>query len=81
MSTPPLPEELRRIAREDTPLLSLRILNPIELAAQKHWLAGVAGRITPGIVRRIVAHEAAKMMRVEVLKWGVVAEVQVVGRD
>ncbi|MGQ0528828.1 MAG: hypothetical protein ACT4PG_03235 [Panacagrimonas sp.] len=79
--TAAVPEELRRIAREDTPLLSLRILNPMELAAQKHWLAGVAGRITQGIVRRIVAHEAAKMMRVEVLKWGVVAEVQVVGRD
>lgn len=76
-----VPEELRRIAREDTPLLSLRILNPMELATQKHWLAGVAGRVTPGLVRRIVAHEAAKMVRVEVLKWGVVAEVQVVGRD
>lgn len=76
-----VPEELRRIAREGTPMLSVRILNPMELAAQKHWLAGVAGRVTPGLVRRIVAHEAAKMVRLEMPKWGVVAEVEVIGRD
>ena len=76
-----VPEDLRRIARQDTPMLSIRILNPMELAAQKHWLAGVAGRVTPGLVRRIVAQEAVKMVRVEVQKWGVVAEVQVVERD
>lgn len=78
---PAVPEGLRRIVCEGTPMLSIRILNPMELAAQKHWLAGVAGRITPGLVRRVVAHEAVKMVRTEVLKWGVVAEVEVIGRD
>lgn len=78
---PEPPEELRRIAREGTPMLSIRILNPMELAAQKHWLAGIAGRVTPGIVRRLVAFEAAKMVRLELPKWGVQAEVEVIGRD
>lgn len=76
-----VPEPLRQLAREGTPILSIRILNPMELAAQKHWMAGVAGRVTPGLVRRIVAHEAAKIVRLELPKYGVVAEVEVIGRD
>lgn len=78
---PAVPEDLQLIAREGTPMLSIRILNPMELATQKHWLAGVAGRITPGIVRRVVAIEAAKMVRLEMPKWGVQAQVEVIGRD
>lgn len=76
-----VPEPLRQLAREGTPMLSIRILNPMELAAQKHWMAGVAGRVTPGLVRRIVALEAAKIVRLELPKYGVVAEVEVIGRD
>ena len=73
-----LPEDLRRMAREGASLLSIRILNPMELAAQKHWVAGVAGRLTPGIVRRIVSQEAAKIVRQELPKYGVIAEVEVI---
>lgn len=76
-----IPAELRQIAREGAALLSIRILNPMELAAQKHWVAGVAGRLTPRVVRRIVSHEAAKIVRQELPKYGVVAQVEVVGRD
>ena len=76
-----IPEELRRMAREGALMLSIRILNPMELAAQKHWVAGVAGRVTPGIVRRIVSSEAAKIVRQELPKYGVIAEVKVVGRE
>ncbi len=76
-----VPEDMRRMAREGASMLSIRILNPMELAAQKHWVAGVAGRLTPGIVRRIVSHEAAKIVRQELPKYGVIAEVQVVRRD
>lgn len=76
-----IPAELRRLAREGASMLSIRILNPMELAAQKHWVAGVAGRLTPGLVRRIVSQEAAKIVRQELPKYGVVAEVEVVGRD
>lgn len=76
-----VPEDMRRMAREGASMLSIRILNPMELAAQKHWVAGVAGRLTPGIVRRIVSHEAAKIVRQELPKYGVIAEVQVVARD
>lgn len=76
---PPVPPELIQMARNGAAMLSIRILNPMELAAQKHWLAGMAGRITPGIVRKVVCHEAAKIVSQELPKYGVVAEVKVVG--
>lgn len=75
----PVPAELSKMAREGAALLSIRILNPMELAAQKHWLAGLAGRVTPGIVRKVVCQEAAKIVSLELPKYGVVAEVKVVG--
>lgn len=76
-----IPADLRQMAREGASMLSIRILNPMELAAQKHWIAGVAGRLTPGLVRRIVSQEAARIVRQELPKYGVVAEVEVVARD
>lgn len=78
-AAPALPQELIRMAREGNAMLSIRILNPMELAAQKHWIAGAAGRLTPGLVRRIVCQEAAKIVNQELPKYGVVAEVRVVG--
>lgn len=80
-AAPSVPAELTRMAREGAAMLSIRILNPMELAAQKHWMAGVAGRVTPGIVRRVVCHEAAKIVIQELPKYGVVADVRVVGGD
>lgn len=76
---PSPPAELMQMARNGAALLSIRILNPMELAAQKHWLAGVAGRVTPGLVRKIVCQEALKIVSQELPKYGVVAEVKVVG--
>jgi hypothetical protein len=76
-----IPAELRQLARDGASMLSIRILNPMELAAQKHWVAGVAGRLTPGLVRHIVSREAAKIVRQELPKYGVVAQVEVVPND
>lgn len=76
-----VPADIQRMAREGASLLLIRILNPMELATQKHWAAGAVGRITPGLIRRIVANEAMKIVNQELPKYGVVAEVQVVGRD
>lgn len=70
--------ELLRIAREGGRVLSVQILNPMELAAQKHWVAGAAGRLSPGIVRQIVYKEAARIIAQELPKYGVVAEVRIV---
>jgi hypothetical protein len=70
--------ELMRIARESGRILSVQILNPMELAAQKHWVAGTAARLSPALVRQIVYKEAAKIVAQELPKYGVVAEVRIV---
>lgn len=75
---PPPPAELMRIARENKRVLSVNILNPMELAAQKHWVAGAAGRVTPNLVRQIVYKEAARIVAQELPKYGVIAEVRVI---
>lgn len=77
----PIPPELIQMARDGAALVSIRILNPMELAAHKSWLAGVAARVSPKLVRRLVSQEVAKTVRQELPKYGVVAEVKVVEGD
>lgn len=69
---------LLAMAREATPLLAIRILNPVELALQKHWAAGALGRITPGLLRQVVAREAARIASQELARHGAQAEVRVI---
>ncbi len=73
-----LPPELVDMARDSSVVLSLQVLNPMELAAQRHWLAGAAGRLTPGVVRPIVAREVLRMVRSEMVRYGVKAGVRLV---
>lgn len=74
-----LPTELLRVAAESNPVIAIHILNPLELAISKHWAAGALGRLTPGLLRRLVGAEAAKIIGQELPKYGVVAEVKVIG--
>ena len=76
----PLPPELIKLVGDSSIVLSLQVLNPMELAAQKHWLAGAAGRLTPGVVQPIVANEVLRMVRSEMLRFDVKADVRLVSR-
>lgn len=78
-SAPALPTELMRLAAESSPVIAIRILNPMELATQKHWAAAPLGRLTPGLLRRLVGTEASRIIAQELPKYGVVGEVRVVG--
>lgn len=77
----PLPPGFEKMAAEGSSVIVISILNPMELAAQKHWIAGTLGRITPHRVRKIVYQEALKILSQELPKYGVVAELKVVNRD
>lgn len=74
----PLPPGLEKMAGENNSAILISILNPMELAAQKHWVAGTMSRLTPGLVRKIVYQEAVKIVSQELPKYGVMAEVKVV---
>ncbi|MGQ0620263.1 MAG: hypothetical protein ACT4QA_10130 [Panacagrimonas sp.] len=78
-SAAPLPSGFEKMAADGAPVIVISILNPMELAAQKHWVAGTLGRISPALVRKIVYQEALKIVSQELPKYGVVAEVRVVG--
>lgn len=58
-------------------VLTVEILNPLELARAQHKLAGVAGALAPAAVRAIVYDQAAKITREQLAKQGVAADVQV----
>ena len=71
--------ELQQMAREAGPILAIRILNPLELALQKHWAAGALGRLTPGLLRQVVGREAARIAQADLARHGAQAEVRVLG--
>lgn len=59
--------------------VSLEILNPVELAAKESSLAGPLGNIAPALLRRIVYQRAVAIIREDLLKHGVQAEVKIHG--
>ena len=58
-------------------LITIEILNPIELASQKARAAGLVGSWRPDMITKIVYDAAAKQIASEMVSQGVVAEVQV----
>ncbi len=59
--------------------ISLEILNPAELAAKESSFAGPLGNIAPGLLRKIVYQRAAVIIREDLVKHGVQAEVKIHG--
>ena len=57
-------------------IITIEILNPIELAATRGRLAGIAGSLAPGITRRIVYDQAIRNLRHQLVQERVVADVR-----
>lgn len=75
---PPPAGEITGLLGETHPrLISVEIHNPLQLAAQEQALAGLLGNLAPGMIRREVYRKAANLLRKELDKWGVAAEVRV----
>ncbi len=60
-------------------LISIEILNPVDLASQESPLAGPLGRVAPGLIRKLVYQRAADMLRQQLGEHGVQAEVRIHG--
>ena len=58
-------------------LISIEILNPIELAGARGRVLGIAGSFAPGFTRRLVYDQTAKTLRQELAQRSVVADVHV----
>jgi len=58
-------------------LISIEILNPIELAASRGRVLGIAGSFAPGVTRRIVYDQTVKILKRQLVERAVVADVRV----
>jgi len=59
----------------DAPLISVAILNPMELAAKESELARRFGNLAPDLVRREVYKQIHQRLSKQLVEQGVVAEV------
>jgi hypothetical protein len=57
-------------------LITVEVLNPIELAATRGRLAGIAGSLAPGLTRRLVHDQVLKTLRRQLAEERVVADVR-----
>jgi hypothetical protein len=58
-------------------VITIEILNPIELAGTRGRLVGMAGSLAPGLTRRIVYDQAVRNMKRQLAEEHVVADVRV----
>ena len=65
-----LPGTARRV-------ITIEILNPIELAGTRGRLVGIAGSLAPGLTRRIVYDQAVRDIKRQLARERVVADVRV----
>lgn len=57
-------------------LISIEILNPIELAGTRGRLVGLAGSLAPGLTRRIVYDQTLRILRQQLVEQQVLADVR-----
>jgi hypothetical protein len=57
-------------------LITIEVLNPIELAGTRGRLVGIAGSLAPGITRRLVYDQVLKILRRQLADERVVADVR-----
>jgi hypothetical protein len=80
------PDEVVAAALDDAPrpsgalgirrIITIEILNPIELAGSRGRVAGLAGSLVPGITRRVVYDQALKQIRRDMREYNVIADVR-----
>jgi hypothetical protein len=71
--------EIRRPASSTSSVrrvITIEILNPIELAGSRGWWASIAGSLAPGLTNRVVYDEAIKLVRTQLAAHDVVADVR-----
>ena len=59
-------------------VLTIEILNPVELAGTRGRVVGIAGSLVPALTKRIVYDQTLKQLRKQLVDQGVVADVRLV---
>jgi len=72
------PAEVNALIEDSAPqLLTIEILNPMELAAEKSWIAGTISSLSPGFIRRKVYEQTREILKDKLVDFGVEAEVKI----
>lgn len=72
----PLPEELEAaFTAGSRRVITVEILNPLELAASRNRFGGIAGAVAPRALRKLVYEQTVREMREQMVDEGVAAEV------
>jgi hypothetical protein len=58
-------------------IITVEILNPLELAASQVKAAGPAGKVAPELIRRQVYSQAVTILKDQLIQQGVEAEVKI----
>jgi hypothetical protein len=58
-------------------LISVEILNPVELAGTRSRWAGIAGALLPGLTRRIVYDQTLRILKQQLAEQQVLADVRI----
>lgn len=58
-------------------LITVELLNPMELAAKESWFARQFGSLTPALVHKLVYAQARERVEQQMPKFGATAEVKV----
>jgi len=61
-------------------LITIEILNPLELARTRGRMAGLAGSLAPSFVRRVVYDQAVRTVKRQLAGEGVIADVRLHSR-
>jgi hypothetical protein len=56
-------------------LITIEILNPMELAAKESWFAGIFGSLAPAMLRKLVYKRASKITKDMLADFGVDGEI------
>ncbi|TJY61925.1 hypothetical protein E4T66_06675 [Sinimarinibacterium sp. CAU 1509] len=73
------PDASALLPRGTAPLISIEILNPVELASKESRFAAPLGAVAPSVIRRLVYERTVLILQDELVKYGVQAEVRTHG--
>jgi hypothetical protein len=63
-------------ALPNTPVVSIELLNALELATRESKAAPLLGKVAPSLLQKIVYQQFVKQLREQLIEQGVIAEVR-----
>lgn len=77
-ATGSLPVDLKTVLGDGpNPMITIEILNPMEVAARESWVAGAVGNLSPPLIRSIVYKRAREQIVEQLRERGLQAKVEV----